>query len=63
MLRVLQAAFTGSFEDRFALGALVAFLTTVADRGLFNIGAAFWGFGGWFRRVMVSGAGDFSPGH
>ena len=43
MLRVLQAAFVSSFKDRFALGALVAFLVTVADLGLWNIGAAFWG--------------------
>ena len=43
MLRVLQAAFTASFKDRFTLGALVAFLVTVADLGLLNIGAAFWG--------------------
>ncbi len=43
MLRILQAAFVASFKDRFTLGALVAFLVTVADRGLLNIGAAFWG--------------------
>jgi benzoate membrane transport protein len=43
MLRVLQAAFTTAFKDRFTLGALVAFLVTVADLGLLNIGAAFWG--------------------
>jgi benzoate membrane transport protein len=43
MLRILQAAFVTSFKDRFTLGALVAFLVTVADRGLLNIGAAFWG--------------------
>ena len=43
MLRVLQTAFVASFKDRFTLGALVAFLVTVADLGLFNIGAAFWG--------------------
>jgi benzoate membrane transport protein len=43
MLRVLQAAFVASFKDRFTLGALVAFLVTVADLGLWNIGAAFWG--------------------
>lgn len=43
MLRILQAAFVVSFKDRFTLGALVAFLVTVADRGLLNIGAAFWG--------------------
>jgi benzoate membrane transport protein len=43
MLRILQAAFVASFKDRFSLGALVAFLVTVADLGLLNIGAAFWG--------------------
>ncbi len=43
MLRVLQAAFITSFRDKFTLGALVAFLVTVADVSLANIGAAFWG--------------------
>ncbi len=43
MLRVLQTAFITSFKDKFTLGALVAFLVTVADVSLANIGAAFWG--------------------
>jgi len=43
MLRVLQTAFTVSFKDRFALGALVTFLVTVADVPILNIGAPFWG--------------------
>ena len=43
MLRVLQQAFTASFKDRFALGALVCFLVTVADVPILRIGAAFWG--------------------
>lgn len=43
MLRVLQTAFVTAFASRFSLGALVAFLVTVADRPLLNIGAAFWG--------------------
>jgi benzoate membrane transport protein len=43
MLRVLQTAFAVSFRDRFALGALVTFLVTVADVPIFNIGAPFWG--------------------
>lgn len=43
MLRVLQGAFVASFKDRFTLGALVSFLVTVTDLGLFGIGAAFWG--------------------
>ena len=43
MLRVLQSAFVVSFRGRFALGALVSFLVTVADLPLLSIGAAFWG--------------------
>ena len=43
MLRVLQGAFVASFRERFTLGALVAMLVTIADLGLWNIGAAFWG--------------------
>ena len=43
MLRVLQASFSTAFGGRFSLGALVALLVTVADLGLFNVGAAFWG--------------------
>jgi len=43
MLRVLQTAFVAAFATRFSLGALVAFLVTVADRPLLNVGAAFWG--------------------
>ena len=43
LLKILQAAFTTCFRDRFTLGALVAFLVTVTDLPLFNIGAAFWG--------------------
>ena len=43
MLRVLQTAFGVAFGGRFALGALVTFLVTVADVTIFNVGAAFWG--------------------
>jgi benzoate membrane transport protein len=43
MLRVLQTAFSVAFGGKFALGALVTFLVTVADVPIFNIGAAFWG--------------------
>ena len=43
LLKILQAAFTTCFSGRFTLGALVAFLVTVADLPLFNVGAAFWG--------------------
>ncbi len=43
MLRVLQTAFVTAFAGSFSLGALVAFLVTVADVPLLNVGAAFWG--------------------
>ena len=43
MLRVLQTAFVTAFNQRFSLGALVAFLVTVTDVPLLNVGAAFWG--------------------
>jgi benzoate membrane transport protein len=52
MLRVLQGTFIESFgKGKFTLGALVSFLVTVADIGLFNVGAAFWGL---FAGVIVS---------
>ncbi|HTP72851.1 MAG TPA: benzoate/H(+) symporter BenE family transporter, partial [Burkholderiaceae bacterium] len=59
MLRVLQAAFVASFKDRFPLGALIAFLVTVADLGLFNIGAAFWGLVAGFAVSWALERGDF----
>lgn len=43
MLRVLQTAFTVSFQGSFTLGALVTFVVTVADVPILNVGAAFWG--------------------
>jgi benzoate membrane transport protein len=43
MLRVLQTAFGVAFGGKFAFGALVTFLVTVADVTVFNVGAAFWG--------------------
>jgi benzoate membrane transport protein len=42
MLRVLQNAFAVAFQGRFAIGALVTFLVTVAGVPIFNIGAPFW---------------------
>jgi benzoate membrane transport protein len=60
MLRVLQTAFTVSFRDRFALGALVTFLVTVADIPLFNIGAPFWGLVIGYLASRLLERGDFS---
>ena len=42
MLRVLQSAFAVAFQGRFALGALVTFLVTVAAIPILGIGAPFW---------------------
>jgi benzoate membrane transport protein len=60
MLRVLQAAFMVSFKDRFTLGALVSFLVTVADLGILNIGAAFWGLVAGFAVSRWLERGDFA---
>lgn len=43
MLKALQGAFVTAFSTRCTLGALVAFLVTVANLTIFNIGGAFWG--------------------
>ena len=59
MLRVLQTAFTVSFRDRFALGALVTFLVTVADVAIFNIGAPFWGLVFGYAASRLLERGDF----
>lgn len=60
MLRVLQAAFVASFRDRFALGALVSFLVTVADLSVLNIGAAFWGLVAGFAVSRLLERDDFA---
>ena len=61
MLRVLQTAFTISFKDRFALGALVTFLVTVADVAILNIGAPFWGLVFGFAASWLLERDDFRP--
>lgn len=60
MLRVLQAAFVTAFKDRFALGALIAFLVTVADISLVNVGAAFWGLLAGFAISSLLERADFA---
>lgn len=60
MLRVLQGAFISSFGGgRFTLGALLSLLVTVADIGLFNIGAAFWGLVAGFGVSWLMERKDF----
>jgi benzoate membrane transport protein len=60
MLRVLQTAFVTAFTDRFTLGALVAFLVTVADISLLNVGAAFWGLLSGLAISWLLERGDFA---
>jgi len=43
MFPVLRAAFISAFSGRFQVGALVAFIVTVAGLPLATIGAPFWG--------------------
>ncbi len=61
MLRVLQTAFVTAFKQRFSLGALLAFLVTVADVPLLNIGAAFWGLVAGFAISWLLERADFAP--
>jgi benzoate membrane transport protein len=61
MLRVLQASFLGSFAGgKFTLGALVSLIVTVADIGMFNIGAAFWGLVAGFGVSWLMEKHDFT---
>jgi benzoate membrane transport protein len=48
MLHVLRSAFNVAFSTHFQLGALVAFLVTLADIQICHIGAPFWGLVGGF---------------
>ena len=60
MLRVLQGAFVASFgSGRFTLGALISLLVTVADLGVWNIGAAFWGLVAGFAVSWLMEKADF----
>ena len=43
LIGVLQSTFAAAFNGSFSLGALIAFLVTVSDATVFNIGAPFWG--------------------
>lgn len=63
MLRVLQGAFVTAFKERFTLGALVAFVVTVADLPLWNIGAAFWGLLAGVAVSWLLERGDFRAEH
>ena len=60
MLRVLQTAFVTAFKERFSLGALLAFLVTVADVPLLNVGAAFWGLVSGFAISWLLERSDFA---
>jgi len=43
LLPILQNAFRAAFSGGLTLGALVAFMVTIAGQPLLNIGAPFWG--------------------
>jgi benzoate membrane transport protein len=60
MLNVLRVAFVTAFRDRFTLGALIAFLYTVSDIAVFNIGAPFWGLVFGFATSWLLEREDFA---
>ncbi len=57
-LRVLQAAFSVAFAERYTLGALLAFIVTVSDVTILNIGAPFWGLVFGFAASWLLDRGD-----
>jgi benzoate membrane transport protein len=59
MLRVLQASFVTAFKSRFSLGALVAFVVTVAGVPLASIGSPFWGLVFGFAASVLLERDDF----
>ncbi len=59
LLRVLQDAFTTAFKGAFPLGALVAFMVTVSDITILNIGAAFWGLAFGYATAWLLEREDF----
>jgi benzoate membrane transport protein len=60
MLRVLHAAFSTAFRDRFPVGALASFLVTVADLPILGIGAPFWGLVAGVALSWAMERGDFA---
>jgi benzoate membrane transport protein len=60
MLRVLHAAFSTAFRERFPVGALASFLVTVADLPILGIGAPFWGLVVGIALSWAMERGDFS---
>jgi hypothetical protein len=55
MTRIVTA-----FKERFSLGALLAFLVTVAEVPLLNVGAAFWGLVSGFAISWLLERSDFA---
>lgn len=60
LLKVLQSAFQISFKASFTLGALIAFMVTLADYSILGIGAAFWGLVFGVATSLVLERGDFA---
>jgi benzoate membrane transport protein len=59
MLRVLQASFVTAFRSKFSLGALVAFVVTVAGVPIASIGSPFWGLVFGFAASALLERDDF----
>ena len=60
LLRILQGAFQAAFRERFSLGALIAFLITLANLPMFGIGAPFWGLVFGIATSMLMERADFA---
>lgn len=60
LLKVLQSAFQISFMTKYTLGALIAFMVTLADFPILGIGAAFWGLVFGIATSLVLEREDFA---
>ena len=58
LLKVLQGVFVSAIQAAFSLGALIAFMVTISDLVLLNIGAPFWGLGFGYISSLVSERGS-----
>ncbi|MHA1537701.1 MAG: benzoate/H(+) symporter BenE family transporter [Alphaproteobacteria bacterium] len=62
IFHVLRGAFVTAFGGRFQMGALVAFIVTVAGLPIVNIGAPFWGIVLGTLTSLLLERGDFHAG-
>ncbi len=61
LLNVLVGSFIEAFRGPFKIGAFFAFLITISNLSIYNIGAPFWGIVGGLLASVVFERQDFRP--